>query len=123
MNNNNFSIRVKELRFSKNLSQKSLGEAVGLSMQTINDIENGRRTTTMEKLVSLADFFDVTLDYLVGRSDDKKTSKGNTDSQSREEELINNYRSLDDVSKGKLIERSRVLLDESVIRFSKKQNA
>jgi DNA-binding XRE family transcriptional regulator len=72
MNNNMLSIRLKELRNSRNHSQKTLGEAIGLSMQTINDIEKGRSNTTLEKAIAIADYFDVSLDYLVGRSDDPK---------------------------------------------------
>lgn len=121
--NNYFSMRVKELRISKNLSQKSLGEAIGLSMQTINDIENARSNTTLERAIVIADFFDVTLDYLVGRSDDKKISNGDTNIPSKEVELVKNFKLLNDVSKGKLIERCRMLLEESDEQNSKKKNA
>ncbi|MDD4566134.1 MAG: helix-turn-helix transcriptional regulator [Eubacteriales bacterium] len=68
----NLSQRLKELRQSHNISQKNLGSAVSLSMQAICDIEKGRRSTTADKLIIIADFFDVSLDYLVGRSDDPK---------------------------------------------------
>lgn len=125
MNNNFFSQRVKELRTAKNLSQKSLGEAIGISMQTINDIENGRSHTTLERAITLADFFEVTLDYLVGRSNDNKIDEGDSISPSKEDELLKNYRLLDDISKGKLIERSRILLEDSAPQntVSHKMNA
>ena len=66
----NFAQRIFELRQAAGMTQKQLGEAVGLSMQAINDIEKGRRETTLMKLLVIADYFDVSLDYLVGRSDD-----------------------------------------------------
>ena len=69
-NNDLFCHRLKELRQKNSLKQIDLGHGVGLSMQAVSDIENGRRTTTVEKLVAIADFLDVSLDYLVGRSDD-----------------------------------------------------
>ena len=72
MNNNCFSVRLKELRTSQSLSQKSFGEAIGLSMQAVNDIENSRSNTTLERAIIIADFFNVSLDYLVGRSNDPK---------------------------------------------------
>lgn len=68
----NFSIRLKSLRTSHQISQKALGENIGLSMQAINEIEHGRRATTLEKLISIADYFDISIDYLVGRSDDPR---------------------------------------------------
>lgn len=62
--------RLRELRSSKMITQRVVGLEVGLSMQAINDIEHDRRSTTADKLISLADFFDVSLDYLVGRTDE-----------------------------------------------------
>ena len=52
------------------MTQKQLGDIVGLSMQAVNDIEKGRRDTTLIKLLAIADCFNVSIDYLVGRSDD-----------------------------------------------------
>ena len=62
-----FSRRVYELRKKSGLSQKELGEAVGLSHKAISIIESGARSTSIEKLIALADFFGVTIDYLLGR--------------------------------------------------------
>jgi transcriptional regulator with XRE-family HTH domain len=121
MKNEIFSIRVRECRLSKKLSQKALGEGVGLSMQAINDIENNRSSTTLEKASLIADFLDVSLDYLVGRTDVKEVSQNTIEPKSaekiltKEEELIiKNFRLLGDISKGKLIERSRILVEDSV---------
>lgn len=68
--NNYFSERILLLRKSYNISQSSLGEAVGLTKQTINDIEKGRSKTTLDKAKLLADYFNVSLDYLTGRTDE-----------------------------------------------------
>lgn len=67
---NLFSARLKELRAAKNMTQGALGEAVGIKKQAINDMEHGRAKTTLDRAIALADFFNVSLDYLVGRSDD-----------------------------------------------------
>jgi transcriptional regulator with XRE-family HTH domain len=64
-----FSSRIRELRLSKKLTQEALGQAVGLQKQTINDMEHGRIKTTLDRAALLADFFKVTMDYLVGRND------------------------------------------------------
>ena len=64
-----FAQRLLALRKSRNLSQREVAEAVGATKVFICDIEKSRRTTTLDKAVALADYFDVSLDYLVGRSD------------------------------------------------------
>jgi transcriptional regulator with XRE-family HTH domain len=68
--NNIFSVRVKELRMGSKLTQSALGEAIGLTKQAVNDIEHNRKKTTLDRACALADYFGVSLDYLVGRSDD-----------------------------------------------------
>lgn len=70
-----FANRVKTLRKEKNIKQSELGDIVGLTHAAISDIERGRRTTTMEKLDALADFFEVSVDYLMGRTDDPRFNK------------------------------------------------
>lgn len=65
-----FPARLVALRQSKHLTQKQLAQAVGLSEIAIQNYENQRRKPTFDVLIALADFFDVSLDYLVGRSDD-----------------------------------------------------
>ena len=61
-----FAERVHMLRKQRGMSQRELGEAIGLSHKSISTIESGSRTTTLEKLVILARFFQVTTDYLLG---------------------------------------------------------
>ena len=67
---NLFSERLKELRALSNLSQVELGKAIGLSKQTINDIEHNRSKTTLDRAIVIAKYFNVSLDYLCGLSDD-----------------------------------------------------
>ena len=61
-----FAERVHMLRKQRAMSQRGLGEAIGLSHKSISTIESGSRTTTLEKLVILARFFQVSTDYLLG---------------------------------------------------------
>ena len=65
-----FAFRVKKLRKQRKLSQKELGEAIGLTAKSICTIESGTRTTTIEKLILLAKFFQVSTDYLLGLKDE-----------------------------------------------------
>lgn len=65
-----FHERLKDLRISRNLTQKDVYTTVGLSMLGYQRYEYGDRTPPLPTLLALADFFDVSLDYLVGRSDE-----------------------------------------------------
>ena len=65
-----FAFRVKKLRKQKRLNQQELGEAIGLTQGTISFIESGKRATTIENLILLAQFFNVSADYLLGLKDD-----------------------------------------------------
>lgn len=66
----NFSEQLKALRNERGLTQKQLGEVTGLSARGIQDYELGQRKPGLDALIALADFFGVSIDYLVGRSDD-----------------------------------------------------
>lgn len=67
---NIFGERIYRLRKANGLSQKELGEAVGLSHKAISTIESGTRGTTVDKLVEIAFYFHVSTDYLLGITDD-----------------------------------------------------
>jgi len=67
-----FATRLYELRVLNRLTQKEVGEAVGLTAKSICTIESGERKTTIDKLISLAKFFDVSTDYLLGLKDEPK---------------------------------------------------
>lgn len=67
---NIFGQRIFELRQAAGMTQKQLGETVGLSMQAINDIEKGRRETKITKAILVARLFNTTVEYLVGETDD-----------------------------------------------------
>lgn len=69
---NIFGQRIFELRKAAGLTQKQVGEAVGLTMQAINDIEKGRRETKISKAVAIARLFDTTVEYLAGYTDNPK---------------------------------------------------
>lgn len=65
-----FAQRVKALRKQQRLSQAELGDVLGLTHKSISTIESGIRGTTIEKLIVLAKFFDVSTDYLLGLKDE-----------------------------------------------------
>lgn len=65
-----FSERLKNLRKDKDLSQKLLAQEIGIGEKTIQSYELELRTPTLNALIALADYFDISIDYLAGRSDD-----------------------------------------------------
>ena len=65
-----FNERLKMLRTSKKINQTALGNAIGVTLKQIQRYESGDSEPTLSKLLRLSDFFDVSIDYLVGRSDD-----------------------------------------------------
>jgi transcriptional regulator with XRE-family HTH domain len=69
-----FSTRLKELRKSKKLNQTETGKIAGITSKQIQRYETNESEPTLSVLVSLADYFDVSLDYLVGRSNSPKRS-------------------------------------------------
>ena len=64
-----FSQRLRSLRKAKNLNQNQLGQAVGLTQFAISKIERAERAASIEVICALADYFDISVDYLIGRSD------------------------------------------------------
>ena len=60
-------MNIKIARIQKNISQKQLGEMLGVTYQTISRWENGVMLPTTENLIKLSDALDVSIDYLLGR--------------------------------------------------------
>lgn len=56
--------RIKDLRAEKGISQNELAKALGLTQQAISAYENGLREPDLETLQKIADFFNVSVDYL-----------------------------------------------------------
>lgn len=93
----NFSILLKDLRREKAISQAKLAEILGLTQDSVSLWEKGKSIPATQYIIKLADFFGVSTDYLLGRSDDF----GNVSVQSNapaladdEAELVALYRSL-----------------------------
>lgn len=61
-----FPVRLKRLREQRRMNQKALGECCGLSKNIIGKYERSEREPTAASLIKIADFFDVSTDYLLG---------------------------------------------------------
>lgn len=64
-----FKKRLKELRTARGYSQVSLAEKLGVSKSIIGAYETGDRMPSREALEAIADFFNVDMDYLLGKTD------------------------------------------------------
>lgn len=63
------TFRLKELREARHLSQVRLAMELNLSQNSVSRYENREREAGYETLVAMADYFQVSLDYLLGRTD------------------------------------------------------
>lgn len=68
----NFPERLKEIRKAQKVTQKQLANELSISERNYQDYEYGKVVPSATILIALADYFDVSLDYLVGRSDNPK---------------------------------------------------
>lgn len=59
--------RIKKLRYEKDISQKELSKALGILNTTLSQYETGKRAPSDDIKMDIADYFDVSVDYLIGR--------------------------------------------------------
>ena len=67
--------RIQDLRIDSDLSQKQLGEILHISQRSYSHYETGSRNIPVEMLIRLANYYDISVDYLVGRTDKKEMNK------------------------------------------------
>lgn len=66
-----FGERLKELRLEKKVPQKELATYLGISVRGYQFYESEDNEPNIKMLIALADFYGVTIDYLVGRTDER----------------------------------------------------
>ena len=91
--------RLKELRHEYNLSQAKLGKMLGVNQTAIGKYDHGDAEPNIKMLFQLSQIFEVSIDYLLGNSDDfgivnVKTDKVGSFLNEREKELVNLFRNL-----------------------------
>lgn len=67
--------RLKKIRLKMDLKQTDVAAAAGLSLRTYQRYEYGQRQPTADVLVALANFYDVSIDYLVGRTNNPNINR------------------------------------------------
>lgn len=94
-------MRLKEVRQQHKMTQRQVAEMLGIPVRTYQNYERGVNDPDTDVLLELADYFDVTVDYLVGYSNiAHATSISLTADESH---LIDTYRTLDEPGKKAVI--------------------
>lgn len=89
-----FGELMAELRQDRGLTQKELGRILSVSTGTISNYENSVHYPDLEKLVTLADYFQVSTDYLLGRKTDTGSAHHTEAHDPQDETLVRMIRSL-----------------------------
>ena len=67
--------RIQDLRTDADMSQKQLSEILHISQRSYSHYETGSRNIPVEMLIRLAKYYDISVDYLIGRTDKKEMNK------------------------------------------------
>jgi len=88
--------RIAELRKEKHLNQTGLAMQLNISQYMVSAYETGRHQISTEMLIILADFFNVSVDYLIGRTDVRYCADDifNISSIEKEQQLLKIFRTL-----------------------------
>ena len=70
-----FAERIRELRIEHGLSQEKVGELIGVTRYAVYSYEKGRACPEMKGLITLAKYFEVSIDYLAGLTDKREINK------------------------------------------------
>lgn len=109
-------MRLRELRKAKGLRQKDIAEILGVSPQSYGYYENGINKPDPDTLIKLANFFECSIDFLLGREDDFGNITIQTATPSAlpqdEQNLLDVYRKLDTVNKMHVSAYAEVRLEE-----------
>lgn len=103
-----FKIRLTLLRKEKKLTQTELAERMGVNKATISKYEKGIASPSYEMLWNLAEFFDVSVDYLIGRSN---SFNGDPKLNKEISEIVKLFDSMTDEEKEKTIKMIRIMTD------------
>ena len=95
MDMTNFKNNLKDLRLEKGVKRKEVAENFDISPQCISQLELGTRNPTGTTLLALADYFNCSVDYLLGRAEDFSSPKlSNEPTSPQEKEMLIAFRSL-----------------------------
>ena len=70
-----FSERIKALRLERGMTQEAMGKIIGVKPDSVYTYEKGKSYPEVRNLIILADYFGVSIDYLVGRTDNPEVNR------------------------------------------------
>lgn len=87
---------LKKLRWQKGISQQKLADAIFVSQQSVNKYENHDVEPDIEVLIRIADYFDTSIDYLVGRTQkiEPEAASSPVSLTPNEQKMLKSYHSL-----------------------------
>lgn len=88
-------MELEKLRITHNLTQVEVAEKLGLAKMTYHNYETGRNEPNIKTLIKIADFYNITIDYLVGR----EFANDYGCLSIEEQELLKNFRNMNNQSK------------------------
>lgn len=118
--------KIRELRLERQLLQRELAEKLHIAQNTLSQFEKGKANPSYEVLMQLADFFECSIDYLLGRSDDfgvisihsQKTKSAPILNQNGNE-LIEIFNALEDSYQAQILEYARYIAERRGIKPQK----
>lgn len=117
-----FYQRLRDIREDNDLKQEEMANKLNMTRQQYQLYECGKREIPFHSAIEFADIFGISIDYIAGRTNDKKSLTGSGLSQD-EKELIKKYRSLSVKRQGRLCERLDMLDDEERREKAKRKEA
>lgn len=103
-------IRMRQLRIERNINQEELGKILNISASSIGMYEIDKREPNDETKIKIADFFNVSIDYLLGRSDIKNPEQEINSEQLKIGIYTNDYRHITQEQKDKIKEYAEFIL-------------
>ena len=112
--------RLKELRKNSGKTQKEIFEETGIPIRSIQNWENGKRQINLESAKQLADYFGVSIGYLLGHEVNNKTDGLSDKIFNFQSEIIKNIRKMEYKEVVILEQISRDLYREAIIEQSRR---
>ncbi len=96
-------IKIKELRIERGLYQKDIAQLVNKTIACISDWEKGNTEPSIGEIIQLANFFEVSTDYLLDRTDDAGLVEVHSDLTPDQQELLDLYNRMSYRDKNQLL--------------------
>lgn len=113
--------RLKEMRAERGETQKKVAAALGVSVTCYAGYEQGYRLPDLDILAKMADFFDVSTDYLLGREDDLEQVAELSLSE-MERDLLSKFKKLPEIRQQTVIDSISDMLDSEKFRNLKNKS-